>query len=290
MIDLHMHTINSDGSDSPEEILKKCEKLNLEYISITDHDTCKSYKDLEKVDVKKIFSGIIIPGCELTTVFEGRTIEILGYGVNVDIINEWKENYYSKDKMIEHKEYTVNSIISNLNKLGVNITRDQVVMNCSPDRAVYNVLKLNKDENEKVLGEGILDSFRTFFREGVTNPDNSLYVDTSMYRPPLQEVVDIVHKAEGKAFLAHAYQYVFNDILEMITSLRKEVNIDGLEVFHSSFTLEQMMELQEYAKKNNLFISGGSDYHGTVKEEISLKTGCDNLHISKNILEWLEKA
>ena len=72
----------------------------------------------------------------------------------------------------------------------------------------------------------------------------------------------------------------------MITDLRKECDLDGVEAFHSTFTLNQMLEIQEYAKKNNLYISGGSDYHGVNKPEIKLKVGSDNLNISKNILEW----
>ena len=65
MIDLHIHTTNSDGTDSVEEILKKAEKLKLNYISISDHDTCKGYDELKNIDVESIYSGKIIPGIEL---------------------------------------------------------------------------------------------------------------------------------------------------------------------------------------------------------------------------------
>jgi hypothetical protein len=61
MIDLHIHTNNSDGTDSVKQLLEKAELLKLEYISITDHDTCNSYKELENLDTKKFFSGKIIP-------------------------------------------------------------------------------------------------------------------------------------------------------------------------------------------------------------------------------------
>lgn len=61
MIDLHVHTNNSDGTDTVEELLKKAEELKLKYISITDHDTCAGYNELKKLDVSKIFSGKIIP-------------------------------------------------------------------------------------------------------------------------------------------------------------------------------------------------------------------------------------
>jgi len=98
MIDLYMHTINSDGSYAPEQLLRKCGQLNLGYISINDHDACKSYDDLKKLDINKFFTGKIIPGCELTTSFEGRTLEILGYSVDTDYINKWLNNFYTNEK------------------------------------------------------------------------------------------------------------------------------------------------------------------------------------------------
>lgn len=61
MIDLHIHTNNSDGTDTVEELLKKAENLKLEYIAITDHDTCSGYNELKKLDISKLFSGKIIP-------------------------------------------------------------------------------------------------------------------------------------------------------------------------------------------------------------------------------------
>ena len=89
MVDLHMHTKNSDGSDTVRNLLKLCEEKELEIISITDHDTCKSYEDIKKFDYKNIYSGKIIAGCEITTSYKGRIIEILGYGVNPEVINEY---------------------------------------------------------------------------------------------------------------------------------------------------------------------------------------------------------
>ena len=67
MIDLHIHTNNSDGSDSVIDVLRKAEKLGLKTISITDHDTCTAYEELDNIDVKKYYSGDIIKGVEFTT-------------------------------------------------------------------------------------------------------------------------------------------------------------------------------------------------------------------------------
>lgn len=288
MIDLHMHTTNSDGTDTPKELLEKCNKAGLEYISITDHDTCKSYDDLKEIDISKVYTGKIIVGCELTAIFQNRVIEILGYNVNPDVINKWKDKYNTPELKKKRKEYTLCKIIEKVNELGIKIKREDIVFNCSADMAVYRELIKNKEENEKILGTKLLESVKNFFRLGVSNPESKLFVDTSMFHPNPKEVVNIIHKAGGKAFLAHAWQYAFEDTLKMIDDLRKTVDLDGVEAFHSSFTLDQMITLQEYAKKNKLYISGGSDYHGTIKPEISLKTGCNNLHISKNILEWIK--
>ena len=289
MIDLHMHTTNSDGSDTPEELIKKCQQLDLEYISITDHDTCKSYDDLKDIDIRKVYKGKIIPGCEFTTTYKGRTIEILGYEINTDIVNKWRNSFYTKEKIQQRKEYCKTTLIKNLEKLGIFIDINSLDNDVPYDWAVYRKLLLNKQVNEKILGKGILDNIRILFRKCIANPDSELFVDVSKYRPSPKEITDLIHKSGGRAFLAHPYQYAFDNILDMITELREECELDGVEAFHSSFTLDQMISLQEYAKRNNLYISGGSDYHGTVKPEISLKTGCNNLHISKNILEWLKQ-
>ena len=289
MIDLHMHTKNSDGSDTPQELLKKCQELNLEYISITDHDTCKSYNDLKNINIDKIFKGQIITGCELTTIYKGRTIEILGYGIDTDIINEWKNEFYTEEKRQERINYCKDEVITKLSKLGIYLEKSTLDPNRSYDWAVYLKLVENKGENEKKLGKGALDNVRIWFRNYICNPNSPVFVDVAKYRPTPREVTDLIHSAGGKAFLAHPYQYSFDNILDVITELREECDLDGVEAFHSSFTVEQMIELQKYAKRNNLYISGGSDYHGVLKPEISLKTGCNNLHISKNILEWLKE-
>ena len=93
MIDLHMHTTYSDGSKTVEEVLKMCEERNLEYISITDHNNCGAYYD-ETLKNNKIFNGIIIKGCELNAEFRNKSIEILAYKINPDIIMSWREKYY----------------------------------------------------------------------------------------------------------------------------------------------------------------------------------------------------
>ena len=88
MVDMHIHTTYSDGDKSLEEVLKICEMKHLEYISITDHNTCKAYED--KVLGQNIFTGKIIMGVEMDAYIDNKRVEFLGYNIkNPEIIEEW---------------------------------------------------------------------------------------------------------------------------------------------------------------------------------------------------------
>ena len=92
MIDLHMHTTYSDGTESCSTVLKKCQEKNLDVISITDHNTALVYKELEKTDIPSLFKGHIIPGIELNTKALNIPIEVLGYGIDYKKMNELVKN------------------------------------------------------------------------------------------------------------------------------------------------------------------------------------------------------
>ena len=94
MIDLHMHTYFSDGTDTEIEILKNAKAKNLSIISITDHNTAKVYEALENVEINNYYNGRIIPGIELNTKALKVPIEILGYGIDYKKMNELVKKLY----------------------------------------------------------------------------------------------------------------------------------------------------------------------------------------------------
>ena len=167
MIDLHMHTIYSDGDKTVYELLKMCEERKLEYISITDHDTCKQYED-EAIKNNKIFNGKIIKGTELHAVFQNRSIEMLAYSINTDIINEWYEKYYLEDKLKEQQAICHKRLLNICDKHGLIYDENNIT---KPKRAsdyveipIYDEIMKHK-ENHKILGE-FTESFSIFFRKG----------------------------------------------------------------------------------------------------------------------------
>ena len=94
MIDLHIHTTYSDGTDSVIDVLKKAEKLGLKAIAITDHENCDAYKELAKIDVGKYFSGKVLHGIELKARYTDRVIDVLGYNIDCEKMERYLKECY----------------------------------------------------------------------------------------------------------------------------------------------------------------------------------------------------
>lgn len=154
---------------------------------------------------------------------------------------------------------------------------------------IYKEL-MRYEENYKILGE-LAESFSVFFRKGLANPKSKYFTNFIEFRPKYKEVIDIIHKAGGKAFLAHPFEYKFDDTIGFINDLRKGIELDGIECFHPSSEADNKRDiLVEYARENNLYISGGSDYHGDRKPDIKIGIGRGSLNTSKEMVdEWINK-
>lgn len=290
MIDLHMHTKYSDGTDSVKGILCNANKTNLEIISITDHNTCSAYEEMDKFNIPEFYDGNIIVGCEFTTSFNDRLIEVLGYGFNYKKVNEYLNNYYTKELVNKRTTILYNRLIEKiLNKgLSFNLTnvREKKLNNEFFEHAIYEEL-IKHPENKKILEEDIWNSFSDFFRKGLTNPNSELFINHAEFKPPLHEIINLVHEAGGIIFLAHPYQYKFKDTEIFLNKIYDEHDFDGVECYYTTFSEKQTKYLLEFAKQRKLLISGGSDYHGLNKKEHNLGTGRGNLNINKEIiLDW----
>lgn len=292
MIDIHIHSRYSDGDKTIEEILKMCEEKKLEYISITDHNTCKQYDD-EALN-KGIFKGKIIKGAEMNATFNNKEIELLAYNIkNPKIINDWSEKFFSEEVLREKQKLARNKLLNICDKKGLIYDESKIEQNIPVTDYItiyiYKELMRHK-ENYEVLGE-FTQSLNIFIRKGLMNPDSEYYTGSDdILKPMYKDVVDVIHKAGGLAFLAHPFEYRFENVIEFINELRKESELDGIECFHPSADENKMSILVEYARANNLYISGGSDYHGKKKPDIEVGIGRGNLNISKEIVEeWVSQ-
>jgi len=292
MIDLHIHTTNSDGTDTVKEILQQAQDLSLEYISITDHDNCDSYDELEKMDVKQIYSGKIIPGIEIKCSYKGRLIEVLGYKIKIKKMKDWINVYY-KDKqryMVQMKYF--NHLYEQCIKLELTMSkRDEIIWNPKKDWAsftIYNDMK-NYEINKDKLPQDLWDDFTTFTKKYCGNPKESWYIDKTKDYPSLEEAIKAIKDCEGLVFLPHLFIYKWAENKEdFIKELISNYEIDGIECYHSTFKEENIEYLLNLTSERKLLRSGGSDYHGENKPTIKLAVGKGNLKIESSLVkEWV---
>ena len=281
MVDMHIHTLYSDGDKSLEEVLKICEEKKIECISITDHNNCRQYED--EVWNKNIYTGKVVKGAEMNaTLDNGKRIEFLAYNIkHPEILNEWSDKFFSKEILTEKFEMSKQSSLEMCKRAGLkynldNIKKDIPVTDFFIVYLFYEIIKY--PENVEKLGD-YAKSFNDFRRIGLDNPNSIYYLEEKKKfpTPKFRDVVDKIHEAGGLVFLAHPFEY-------------KEIKLDGIECFHPSAELDNRINiLLDYAKKNNLFISGGSDFHGDKKPNNDIGIGSGSLNISKEYIDkWAE--
>lgn len=271
-IDLHMHScFSDDGEFTPEEIIDRAIKNNVEIISISDHNSVRAVDRALSYSKNKNIK--VIPGIEIDCTFNKRNLHLLGYNIDYkskdfynieeDIINQ--EKRASKEKIRLIKEYT-----------GLNILEDEVIKRSSNGVVTGELIAeilLEDSENRKSL---ILKPYL----EGGNRSDMpyvNFYWDYFAQGKPayvpikfisLKEAIGLIHKNGGKSVIAHPGNNL-KDNLNLIDNLIKE-GIEGIEVFSSYHTKEQIEYFYTKAIKNNMIITCGSDFHGKTKPNIEI--------------------
>ena len=199
--------------------------------------------------------------------FDNRTIEIIGYGFDYKVVNKYLEKFYDETLIEKRTEILFNRLFAKINELGLefHIPRENIPINKYYEIAIYNELKKYPDNMKKVK-EKVWDSFSDFLRKGLNNRDSLLFINKTEFYLSSEKVVNLIHENGGIALLAHPYQYKFADTEEFLDKIYNEDALDGIECFYTTFSEEQTNYLLAFAKKRNLLISGGSDYHGTLKQ------------------------
>lgn len=274
LIDLHTHTNYSDGELSPMELIKLAIEKNIGTIAITDHDTLEGIKQIDRSNPLIVNSGIrIINGIELSAKVNKGIMHILGYGIDLD-------NKELNEKMSILKDNSINSILSIMEQ----IKKDYGI------RFRYNDIKSLVNANHNL---GRPDLARLCIKYGYAKTvqeafDKYLidaYNKTKQVGKGIhyQECINLILNSGGIPVLAHPKSLELTE-KEFLILLKEMINngLKGIEVYHSNHTKEEMEYYLSIANKYNLLISGGSDYHGkTVKPEIELGTGKNNLKIKR---------
>jgi predicted metal-dependent phosphoesterase TrpH len=258
---LHIHTNLSDGEDDWRTVLRKAEEMKLEGISITDHDNCRVYTEMQEPE--RYFSGRIIPGIEMEALVNGISLELLGYGIDTAKMNgRVKGLYLSKEAQ---NDFILKRLYDNSVAVGMVFSPD-VMERYDPAKHFFASVYLHEEmlkfpqNRQYVEDDASWAHENIFFRRYTGNPESPLFVDQSETTPSAASVIDIIHECGGRAFVPHIFQYDNNS--GMLLEALLKLPIDGIECFYPDFSGEQTASLLDICKKRGLKVSGGSDHHG----------------------------
>ncbi|HEY9745189.1 MAG TPA: PHP domain-containing protein [Oculatellaceae cyanobacterium] len=252
MIDLHMHTVFSDGSVQPEDLVKLAVEHKLEAIAITDHDTTESLPYAQKAAAEYAEQGYpleIIPGIEVNTVWKEKEIHILGYyidpghGALQDIIAQHRASRVVQIQEMAHRLKT---------KAKLNIQYEDIAALASESGSIGRP-HVAKAIVAKGGAHNISQAFNKFL-----NPSCETYVRRKTVSP--HEAVEAIYESGGIAVIAHPGD------MEMIPELAEDLmnyGLRGLEAYHRSHSPALIEFHCSLAEKLGLIVTGGTDFHGT---------------------------
>jgi len=249
--DLHCHSCYSDGTDTPQALVDLAIKSGLSGLSITDHDTKDAYAEALPYARQK---GVhLLPGIEFSAAYQSDPIHVLGYAYDPDSSAiEGLCHYHRERRRIRNL-----AILQNLTRLGYPCTYEELLQVSTTHvlgRPHIALLLMKKG-----VVTSVKEAFERFLGEGkpAFDPGEPITVE---------KTIQVIHQAQGKAILAHPHLIKKASIIRHMLSLP----FDGLEVYYAGFPPEQEKKWLTIAKERRWLITGGSDYHGSVKPQNQL--------------------
>ena len=257
IIDLHMHTTVSDGTDTPEEILEKAKNAGIDMFSVTDHDAVDGASEIKKI-TKAAPEGqmpLFVNGVEFSCLDELGKYHILGYG--------YDENSFSmKETVSKSHGYRMSKVMDRINFLkdefGFTFKQediDEIFRNANP----------GKPHISKMM---IKYGYASSINEAMDNYLNKKKFPDRVLTP--QEAVTAIREGNGVPVLAHGFfgdgsQLILGDEMEERIRHLLDLGLEGLECYYSGFTEKLTGQMLDFADKYDLYVTAGSDYHGRNK-------------------------
>ena len=243
--DLHLHSHFSDGTFSPEEIVRRASEVGLRALALTDHDTTDGWEEMGRHCQQQ---GIRwVPGIELSTWHQGQEVHLLGYFPHAELsvlkrkLQEFQERRQNRVRRMVHR----------LTEHGIDWDAESVLAGIQCDAPGRPHVARALVEHGVV--SNVSNAFRQFLRDGKPGWVSSEYPSTS-------EMIRAVHADHGMAVLAHPGLGVSNEFVVDLSSQ----GLDGLEVYHTAHKPSLVKKYRHFATKYRLVATGGSDCHGHI--------------------------
>lgn len=271
LIDLHTHTVYSDGSATPGELVDGAAEQGAAAIAITDHDTVEGLAEGREAAARL---GVeLINGIEVSAEYSPGTMHILGYFID----DQHPALLLTLERLRHARELRNPRIARRLQALGLDISYNEVAELAGND--VVGRPHFARVMVQKGFATSVQDAFDRFLAKGAP-----AYVEKD--RPSPQEAIELIHGAGGVAVLAHPYQLKLDDTqVERLIAELVELGLDGIEAIYSRHTPARRDWYSSLAVKLGLLVTGGSDYHGSYKPDIGLVRGLGDLEVPYELLD-----
>ena len=262
-IDLHIHTTASDGTFTPEEVVREAARLGLGAVAITDHDTAAGYPaaaaEGERLGLE------VVPGIEISTKFRAA-VHILGYYIDVrspalDEVLDWMHR--------DREERNV-KLCAMLREKGVDVDIERM-------HERFGDLVGRPHFAETMVENGMARDVNDAF-ERLLNKNRPFFIRRQFLS--IERSIEIIRAAGGTAVLAHPFQYRLDDAgLRELIEHCLESGLEGMECRYSGYDADMCAYLEALAAEYGLLRTGGSDFHGAIKPDIRLGAGQGELDV-----------
>ena len=279
MIDLHTHTTESDGSYTPEQLVETAVAAGLEALGITDHDTFAGYQKAQ--ERAKVVGLDLVCGVEVSTTHRGRSVHLLGYFLDGPPGDEIQRQLADMRRSRSERNHR---LIERLQALGFAITLDEV-------RALGRGMSGRPHFAQVMVRKGYVSTTQEAF-DLYLGEEGRAHIERRSI--PLMEAIRLIGVAGGLAILAHPVRLRRKssgfDADEALIAECAANGLMGIEAYHSDHSPDDVLRYRTLAAQLGLVVSGGSDFHGAAKPDVTLGSGRnENVMVPRAVLDRLRK-
>jgi predicted metal-dependent phosphoesterase TrpH len=250
-IDLHLHSLYSDGTDRPAELARVAKAAGLDVIALADHDSVRGVPEAR--EACRALGITLVAGIELSVGLGNDEVHILGYGVDA----KGRSIQRALDQLAGERLRRMEAMIVALQRLGVAISLEAVRGVAGSE--VLGRLHLATALVQKGLAGDRNEAFQRWIGAG-----RPAYVRLELLS--LREAIDLILEAGGVAVMAHPGLTRRDELIEYLVRL----GIRGIEVYYPKHTYVDVARYRKTCARFDLFATGGSDYHGAAKPETAI--------------------
>ncbi len=275
-IDLHVHTLASDGSDTPADVVRMAAELGLRAVAVTDHDTFAGLP--EAIEAGARYGVEVVPGVELSTIYDGVEVHVLGYYMDAG----HPRLRAMMARATAERNARNETMVQRLHDAGYPVTMDALHA-AFPGQTMLGRPHISEYLMRHGYVASVQDGMKNLLGRG-----KPFYV--ARYNIPLEESVETLRAAGGLPVVAHLFKYRYTpEQLTAMVDAAAAAGAVGLEAMYTNYTPEQEQAVRVLAAGRGLLCTGGTDYHGARKPDIALGRGFGNLRVPYALLEGLKE-